>query len=64
MRRARPVVGAGHGGIPEWLIEGESGLLFNPGDARDLARAARALLARLDGIGDRVAALRAFRTRG
>lgn len=45
MRRARPVVGAGHGGIPEWLIEGESGLLFNPGDARDLARAARALLA-------------------
>jgi glycosyltransferase involved in cell wall biosynthesis len=44
MRRARPVVGAGHGGIPEWLKDGEGGLTFTPGDARDLARAARALL--------------------
>jgi glycosyltransferase involved in cell wall biosynthesis len=43
MRRARPVVGAGHGGIPEWLKDGEGGLTFAPGDARDLARAARAL---------------------
>lgn len=44
MRRARPVVGAGHGGIPEWLTDGEGGLTFSPGDSRDLARAARALL--------------------
>jgi glycosyltransferase involved in cell wall biosynthesis len=45
MRRARPVVGAGHGGIPEWLTDGEGGFVFSPGDPVDLARAARALLA-------------------
>jgi glycosyltransferase involved in cell wall biosynthesis len=44
MRRARPVVGAGHGGIPEWLTDGEGGYTFSPGDSRDLARAARTLL--------------------
>lgn len=52
MRRARPVVGAGHGGIPEWLSDGEGGFVFLPGDARDLARAARVLLDD-PGAGDR-----------
>jgi glycosyltransferase involved in cell wall biosynthesis len=45
MRRARPVAGAAHGGIPEWLEDGAGGLLFEPGSARDLARAMEALLA-------------------
>jgi glycosyltransferase involved in cell wall biosynthesis len=36
MRRGRPVVGAWHGGIPEWLSPGETGLGFRPGDVRDL----------------------------
>lgn len=31
-----PVIGARIGGIPELIIEGETGLLFNPGDAGDL----------------------------
>lgn len=38
MRRARPVVGADHGGIPEWLPDGV-GARFTPGDPEDLARA-------------------------
>jgi len=45
MRRGRPVVGADHGGIPEWLEPGSAGLLFAPGSARELARAAMLLLA-------------------
>lgn len=36
MRRGRPVVGAWHGGIPEWLTPGETGLGFRPGDVEDL----------------------------
>ncbi len=32
MRHARPVVGFGTGGIPEWLRDGENGLLVPPGD--------------------------------
>lgn len=44
MRRARPVIGSDHGGIPEWLTDGEGGFVFSPGDPRDLARAAEALL--------------------
>jgi glycosyltransferase involved in cell wall biosynthesis len=43
MRRARPVVGADHGAIPEWLNE-EGGLLFEPGSATSLAGAAQKLL--------------------
>ena len=39
MRRARPVVGANHGGIPEWLQEGSGGALFEPGSAKELASA-------------------------
>ncbi|WP_437681787.1 glycosyltransferase family 4 protein [Sorangium sp. So ce131] len=45
MRRARPVVGADHGGIPEWLDHGAGGLLFTPGSPESLAAAARALFA-------------------
>jgi glycosyltransferase involved in cell wall biosynthesis len=45
MRRGRPVVGADHGGIPEWLEHGTNGLLFEPGSSEGLAAAARALLA-------------------
>ncbi len=40
MRRGRVVVGANHGGIPEWLApDGQGGRRFVPGDAKDLARA-------------------------
>ena len=45
MRRGRPVVGADHGGIPEWLEAGRGGLLFTPGSAQELAAAAVTLLA-------------------
>jgi len=41
MRRGRVVVGARHGGIPEWLDDGVNGFAFRPGDPRDLARALR-----------------------
>ncbi len=54
MRRGRAVVGAGHGGIPEWLEPGRAGLPFEPGSAASLADAVRQLL------GDRDAGLRAF----
>lgn len=52
MRRGRPVVGAGHGGIPEWLLPESGGRLFAPGDARSLADGAARLLAD-DGAGER-----------
>lgn len=45
MRRARPVVAAGHGGIEEWAAGTRGARMFTPGDARSLAAAARALLA-------------------
>lgn len=44
MRRGRPVVAALHGGIPEWLAPQPGGAGFQPGNARDLARAARSVL--------------------
>jgi glycosyltransferase involved in cell wall biosynthesis len=34
----KPVIGAAIGGIPELISEGRDGLLFRPGDARDLRR--------------------------
>lgn len=40
-----PVVGSAVGGVPEWLKEGESGLLVPPGDPSALARAAGELAA-------------------
>lgn len=55
MRRARPVIGADHGGIPEWLPDGVGGFLFAPGDPRALASAARRALAD-PGLGDRALA--------
>ncbi|MEQ8651311.1 MAG: glycosyltransferase family 4 protein [Kiloniellales bacterium] len=33
----RPVVAANHGGAPEQILEGHSGVLFPPGDAKGLA---------------------------
>jgi glycosyltransferase involved in cell wall biosynthesis len=45
MRRGRPVIGADHGGIPEWLTDGEGGFKFTPGDPRALAAAAGRALA-------------------
>ena len=44
MRRGRPVVGADHGGIPEWLVDSVGGWRFRPGDAQHLASAARMAL--------------------
>lgn len=37
MASARPVVGSDIGGIPEWLSDGETGLLCRPRDEKDLA---------------------------
>src|SRR5690606_31644974 len=37
-----PVVGSRIGGIPDFVRDGENGLLFAPGDATDLARCLRA----------------------
>ncbi|MHB8633742.1 MAG: glycosyltransferase, partial [Thermoplasmatota archaeon] len=45
---ARPVVGTRIGGIPHFVRPGENGLLANPGDPRDLARALGDLLAHPD----------------
>jgi glycosyltransferase involved in cell wall biosynthesis len=45
MRRARPVVAAGHGGIVEWASGTKGARLFEPGDPASLAMMARALLA-------------------
>lgn len=44
MSQSRPVVAARHGGLVEIVVEGETGLLFTPGSADDLARALRTLL--------------------
>jgi glycosyltransferase involved in cell wall biosynthesis len=39
----KPVVGASIGGIPELIVEGETGLLFDPGDDAGLAESVEAL---------------------
>jgi glycosyltransferase involved in cell wall biosynthesis len=39
MASGRPVVAADSGGVPEMLIDGETGLLCQPGDVQDLTRA-------------------------
>lgn len=44
MARGRPVVATATGGIPEWLADGQTGLLTPPGDVRALARALQRLL--------------------
>lgn len=40
----RPAIGARIGGIPESIADGETGLLFTPGDAGDLAEKVQQLL--------------------
>lgn len=45
MAHGRPVVAFATGGIPEWLADGETGLLAPPRDAGAFARALTALLA-------------------
>jgi glycosyltransferase involved in cell wall biosynthesis len=44
MARGRPVIATATGGIPEWLADGETGLLTPPGDVRALASALQRLL--------------------
>lgn len=44
MAQARAVVASRGGGIPEWLDDGETGLLVRPDDAAQLARALRTVL--------------------
>ncbi len=44
MVHRRPVVASATGGIPEWLEDGETGLLVPPGDAHALATALTTLL--------------------
>jgi len=48
MAASRPVIGARVDGIPRVLQHGVNGLLFAPGDAQDLARQLRRVLADLD----------------
>jgi glycosyltransferase involved in cell wall biosynthesis len=45
MARGLPVVAYRSGGIPEWLVDGQTGLLAEPGDVWGLARAIEQLLA-------------------
>jgi glycosyltransferase involved in cell wall biosynthesis len=44
MSWARPVVACGAGGVPEVVVDGETGLLVTPGDVDGLARALARLL--------------------
>lgn len=45
MAAGKPVVAPSVGGIPELVVHGETGLLFNPADSRALARQVQQLLA-------------------
>ena len=44
MAAGTPVIGSRCGGIAEQIVDGESGLLFCPGDAEDLAEALHRML--------------------
>lgn len=46
MAHARPVVAAGHGGLAEIVVDGETGTLFTPRSAASLAAALRGYLDR------------------
>jgi glycosyltransferase involved in cell wall biosynthesis len=48
MARGRAVVASRTGGIPEWLVDGETGLLTPPGDVAQLASALDLLLDKPD----------------
>lgn len=43
MAAERPVIAAGHGGLLDIVVDGETGLLFTPGDAADFARCLKKL---------------------
>jgi glycosyltransferase involved in cell wall biosynthesis len=45
MAAGKPVIASGHGGLPEVVADGKTGLLVNPGDVGALHRALRLLLA-------------------
>ena len=47
MASGLPVVGARSGGIPDTVVEGETGLLFDPDDLEDFARSLRYLVAHM-----------------
>jgi glycosyltransferase involved in cell wall biosynthesis len=54
-----PVIAAAHGGLPEMIRDGETGVLVPPGDAAALASALRSLAddpERARGLGERAAA--------
>jgi glycosyltransferase involved in cell wall biosynthesis len=44
MSAGLPVVGARRGGIPDIVVDGETGLLFDPNDTEDFARALHYLI--------------------
>lgn len=46
--RGKPLVGSAIGGIPEMIVEGETGWAFRPGDVEDLARALDAVTSASD----------------
>ncbi|MGH9672585.1 MAG: glycosyltransferase, partial [Bryobacteraceae bacterium] len=48
MMRGTAVIASASGGLPESVVDGETGLLFPPGDAQSLSRALRTVLANKD----------------
>ena len=65
MERARPVIASAVGGLPEIVVDGETGLVVEPGDAEALADAVAALAGDLEraaamGRAGRERALREF----
>jgi len=65
MERARPVIASAVGGLPEIVVDGETGLVVEPGDAEALAEAIAALAGDLEraaamGRAGRERALREF----
>jgi glycosyltransferase involved in cell wall biosynthesis len=49
-----PVVASRIGGLPELVVEGSMGALFEPGNAMDLAKAVGSVVAGLEGVTSRV----------